>query len=549
MKQESGIQLQPSFLWKILFFSIVGGYCLYYAPYGVNETDGGFLSGLAWQVLHGKILYQDLVYVRPPLPVWLRALELQLLPEQFAVLGERWIFYGKLALYSWLGAAILAKGASRWALAVFGFVISAHGYPPMAWHTVDGILFGVLAAYFSVRGRKLDLVLGGLFLCAALLCKQSFYPLLLIFAVFWWLKRETSANKAGWFWGGFGLAVGLFIWYLVQNHLLSGFLQMTSGAASGGQAVQHGLLDYFRITPELAIPGIFLLSPVVWWFRTGQKHRLALAAWSLWLLALPLSYGAITWLRQDHTVPFAQSRAMFWIGLALWLAPLLKNRSPILLSCYHSLRENAHFLLLLGISWSASVSWGYNLPILFSTPWVWAGMEVTRKLIETGKPTRFFAYSGFLMLLILLLVFRISHEFVYRDGRRSEMTESMGLIFPKLSGIYSDRETAALYQDLNQLVLRYGRNFKTLPAFPQANFLTGTPPPLPLDWVVNRETNGENTLVYQNLEKNNPVIFLQKAFRVKIESDPELEVSRRILEQYKLVAETPHFWVYKNEVL
>ena len=549
MNQESGIQLQPSILWKILFFSILGGYCVYYAPFGLNETDGGFLSGLAWQVLNGKILYQDIVYVRPPLPVWLRTLELQMLPEQFAVLGERWIFYGKLALYSWLGAAILAKGAGRWALAVFGFVISAHGYPPMAWHTVDGILFGVLAAYFSVQGRKVDLIFGGIFLCAALLCKQSFYPLLPLFMLFWWLTNETGAKKAGWFFGGFGLAAGLFLFYLVQNHLLSGFLQMTSGAASGGQAIQHGLLDYFRITPELAIPGLFLLSPVVWWFRTGQKHRLASAAWSLWLLALPLSYGAITWLRQDHTVPFAQSRAMFWIGLALWLAPLLKTRSLILRSIYQAARENAALLLLLGISWSASVSWGYNLPILFSTPWVWAGMEVTRRLHETGKPIRFAPYSGFLMLLILLLSFRISYEFVYRDGRRSEMTESMGLIFPKLSGIYSDRATAALYQDLKQLALRYGPNFKTLPAFPQANFLTGTAPPLPLDWVVNRETNGDNTLVYNSLEKKHPVIFLQKAFRSKMESDPELEVSRRILEQYKLIAETPHFWVYKNEVL
>lgn len=547
MQQESGIQSQVSFLWKILFFSIIGGYCLYYAPFGLNETDGGFLSGLAWQVLNGKILYQDLVYVRPPLPVWLRALELQVLPDQFAVLGERWIFYGKLALYSWLGASILAKGAKRWTLATFGFIISAHGYPPMAWHTVDGILFGVLAAYFSVRGRKAELLLGGICLCAAMLCKQSFYPLLPIFAVFWWLKRETNANKAGWFWGGFGLAVGLFFFYLAQNNLISSFLNMTSGAASGGQAIQHGLLDYFRITPELAIPGLFLLSPVFWWFQTGQKHRFAMIAWWIWLLALPLSYGAITWLRQDHTVPFAQSRAMFWIALAIFLAPLLKNRSPILHSFYHSLRENAHFLLLLGISWSASVSWGYNLPILFSTPWVWAGMEVTRRLIETGNPIRFAPYSAFLMLLILLLSFRISHEFVYRDGRRSEMTESMGSIFPKLSGIYSDPETAELYQDLKQLANRYGPNFKTLPAFPQANFLCGAPPPLPLDWVVNRETNGDNTMVYHSLEKIRPVIFLQKAFRAKIESDPELEVSRRIFEQYKLVAESPHFWIFKNE--
>ncbi|MBC7777904.1 MAG: hypothetical protein H7246_20895, partial [Phycisphaerae bacterium] len=140
-------------LWKLLFFSIVAGYCLYYAPFGVNETDGGFLTGLGWQVLNGKVLYLDIIYVRPPLPVWLRALELQILPEHFAVLGERWVFYGKVALYSWLGAAVAVGSSSRqWQLAVLGFVVSAHCYPPMAWHTVDGILFAVLAAFFVSSG-------------------------------------------------------------------------------------------------------------------------------------------------------------------------------------------------------------------------------------------------------------------------------------------------------------------------------------------------------------------------------------------------------------
>ena len=58
---------EPLFKW--LFFSLLAAYCLCYAPYGVNETDGGFVTGLAWQTLQGKTLYGDVVYVRPPLPV------------------------------------------------------------------------------------------------------------------------------------------------------------------------------------------------------------------------------------------------------------------------------------------------------------------------------------------------------------------------------------------------------------------------------------------------------------------------------------------------
>ncbi len=51
----------PERTYPFLFFAIVLVYCLLYAPYGINETDGGFLSGLGWQVLSGKTIYQDIV--------------------------------------------------------------------------------------------------------------------------------------------------------------------------------------------------------------------------------------------------------------------------------------------------------------------------------------------------------------------------------------------------------------------------------------------------------------------------------------------------------
>ena len=538
---------ERSLVWKLLFFGVVFGYCLYYAPFGVNETDGGFLTGLAWQVLNGKVLYQNILYVRPPLPVWLRALELQMLPEHFALLGERWIFYFKVALYSWLGAAVLVQGTRRWQLAVLGFVVSAHCYPPMAWHTVDGILFAVLAAFSLCQRNKSRLFtlvcvsFAGVSLFASLLCKQSFYPLLPLFALFLLFEKENRWRIMASFLGVFLLCTALFFNYLHQENILSGFLQMTSGAATGGQALQHGLLDYFRITPELALPSLVLLSPVVWWFLNGKNPRIALTVWSLWLLALVASFAAITWIRQDHTVPFAQVRVMFWVAGLLFLYGL-KNSS---FNIYHS-------SLLLGISWCAAVSWGYNLPILFATPWVWAAMEVTRLLQQSANARQqsyFKKWGALAMLLTLLFAFRVGHEFVYRDGRRSEMREPMGAIFPQLSGIYSNPETADLYRDLKQLSERYGPNFKILPAFPQANFLTKTMPPLPLDWVVNRETNAQNELVINNLKEKRPVIFIQKSFRAKIENDPEMEVVRTIFQKGNIVAETPNFWVIDNYAL
>jgi hypothetical protein len=524
-------------LWKSLFFGAVVGYCLYYAPYGLNETDGGFLTGLAWQVLSGKTLYHDIVYVRPPLPVWLRALELRALPEQFAVLGERWFFYAKVGLYTWLAAAMLAGGARHWMLATLGFVVSAHCYPPMAWHTVDGILFGVLAAYCSASAAPARLVLGGAALAAALLCKQSFYPLLPLFLLFLIWEKEGRWSRLVRFSSGFFLCNGLFFSYLAKNSLLSSYFQMTNGAASGGQAFQHGVLDYFRITPELGLPSLLLLAPVAWYFWRGQNRPLARAAWLFWLGALVASYTAVTWLRQEHTVPFAQSRALFWVAAAVVIRHCVKSVAPT-----DSPFAIHHSSLLLAITWCAAVSWGYNLPMLFATPWVWAAMECTDALWRPSESPQLRRWASLALLLALLLAFRAGHEFVYRDGLRSAMGLRMATIFPQLGGIYSDQETADLYQSLKDLAVRYP-NFKTLPAFPQANFLTKTTPPLPLDWVVSRETNSDNQLIFRQFEKKAPVLLVQKTFADKIQTDPELAVTREFFRRGQILEETPHFWV------
>ncbi|MCY7327280.1 MAG: hypothetical protein LH618_01885, partial [Saprospiraceae bacterium] len=228
-------------------------------------------------------------------------------------------------------------------------------------------------------------------------------------------------------------------------------------------------------------------------------------------------------------------------------------------------------LFLLGISWCAAVSWGYNLPILFATPGVWAALEISRRAFHLIKAAQSgnngnaddaddadlhglkeslrksaksaFQSTSFLALVALLAVFRYGYEFVYRDGRRSEMTEDLGRIFPALNGIYSNAETAALYSELKMLSEQYGPNFKTLPAFPQANFLTNTGPPLPLDWVVAREMNADSALVMKVLQTEKPILLIEKQYLATLETDPELALVRSIVHTATRLEETPHFWV------
>jgi len=523
--------MKPAHFWPLFFGVFVVAYCLLYAPFGINETDGGFLTGLAWQVLNGKTLYADVVYVRPPLPVWLRAMELYLLPEHLAVLGERWIFYLKVAAYSWLGAAVLTAGTSRWYLAAFAFVLSVHCYPPAAWHTVDGLLFGALAIWCrsEVPGRQGGFF-SGLLLVAMLLCKQSFYPM----AVLWLFPagRFALARVAG-----VALGAGGFLTFLFSQNLLDPFMAMTTSATSSGQALEHGVLDYFRIQPVLASLTAVLLTPAGWFWWKKKHLRAAFWLWVLWLAALTGSYAWTIAERQEFTAPFAQTRLLFWVaaGFGFW-----QWRHNSILET-----RNSNLLFFLALCWCASVSWGYNLPVLFAVPWAFATLEISRALFAAAYPGRRTGWWSAAVLIALLALFRWGYEWVYRDGPRAAMTEHLGAIFPKLSGIYSTSETAALYRDLADLAGRYGPNIKTLPAFPQANFLTGTRPPLPLDWVVEREMGAGKALVEAELARAHIVFLVEKVFAAQLRNDPEMVWANHIFTTGSVVEETPFFLVIR----
>ena len=526
------MRASPLLLWQSLFFLLVLGYCLCYAPYGINETDGGFLTGMAWHVLNGKTLYADAVYVRPPLPVWLRALELALLPEQVAILGERWIFYLKVALYSWLGAAVLAHGVRRWQLAVVAVVLSVHCYPPTAWHTVDGLLFG--AAAICCLSKVPDWrgsLFSSLFLAAALLCKQSFYPLALLGLLPLGQTRQQHAFRLT----CFAAALALFAGYLYAEGLWSVFWAMTTSATSSGQGVQHGVFDYFRIQPALAGLSVVLLAPVTHFFikKTGEKR--AFWSWALWAAILAGSYAWTIAERRDFTVPFAQTRLLFWVAVG-WGAWQWRQGN-------WDWPKTWRFGALLLLCWCASVSWGYNLPVLFAVPWAYAALDISQKLHAAAYPGRRTGWPSALALAALLALFRWGYEWVYRDGPRAAMTEHLGDVFPALGGVYSSPQTAALYRDLADLARRHGPNCTVLPAFPQANFLTDTPPPLPLDWVVAREMGAHRTFVGAAAARSSPVFFIEKTHVAQLGTDPEMAFANAVWKNSRVVEETAFFWV------
>lgn len=514
--------MRASFL---LLSALLALYGLLYAPYGINETDGGFIRGLAWQVQQGKVLYRDVLYVRPPLPIWMQALYQTLLPSDWSVLGERWLFYAKVMLYAWWGAGVLWTGQARVWMSAFAFVLSAHNYPAASWHTTDGILFAALGFYALFRGRSAAaLWLAGAAICAAAACKQSFYPLIPLFLYLLWMRPGAPRRAALLHGIGGFLAVGsLLAAVLYAQGALPDFLRATTAASSTGQAMQHGLLDYLRLQPLVLFPAAllalsahFFRRPALWW------------AAGLWLCS--------TWLYQIYSTqafaaPFAQSRLLFWAALG---AILLRFRAQ---GPDH--RAVLAPAAMLCVAWCASVSWGYNLPILFGVPLLWGAATLPAPQYTAAPAHRRVALAA------LLLVCGLAHRYIYRDGPRDQMRAHLGAHFPALKGIWSTPEKSALYADLKSLEQRYGPDIAVLPAFPQASMLLSRRPPLGIDWAVAREMGGQEARLLRDVAAPGVVVFLERSWAARIDADPELAYTRRVLEHSVPVEQTPFFTVYR----
>lgn len=284
-----------------------------YAPYGMDTTDFGFFYGHAWRILLGEVPYRDFFYVKPPLSLYWHAFWLWLTPERFSVLGGKAGFYAEMLAASWLGALYLARavdlrrlGVPLPLLATLGFVWSVHAFPPMPWHTVEGVLFGAGALYAVAAGHPL---LAGMLAAASALTKQSYalMPLGVAMAAlvagrvgmcargrgvacgavapsperadapFRRSRLTGLARLTGLRWRDGGLAVlGAAVSFAVFAGLLhaagawDAFRAMTVGQTGLGEALQAGAVLY--LTQDLPLPALALLLWGAWAVLDGRPR-------------------------------------------------------------------------------------------------------------------------------------------------------------------------------------------------------------------------------------------------------------------------------------
>ena len=549
-------------------------YAVCYAPYGMDTTDFGFFYGYPWRLLQGQVPYRDFYFITPPAALYWHAFWLAVTPDGIAVLAGKLGFLAELAAAAWMGARYLAHvfDCERMEfplplLVALGFVWSVHSFPPMPWHTVDGVFFGSASLLAGISGWP---VLAGICAGACMLTKQSY--LLVPFAVAVMILFCRARKRESLF-CLLGTLLVLSVHYVVLRYLgaWEAFRVQTTGQLDVNEALKAGIVIY--LDQNWLLPGLACVPCALW--------RVPL----LFFRFFPARSASSFFRRlQEKPVPvFLQPVPLYFVILAgLYIKMVLENKGwigfgdswPTLLMVVGGLcvlfpatflREHVkagaqglrplaplRAAVALGaaltLSWSVGISGGYKIPAFCALPLVFCAILAHVRL---GGRARIAAWT---ILVCGLVMFRVGYEYPYvfpvRPMPRAGLVHDAGQAYPKASGVYVDEEMFAKLRELRTLRERYGSKYKTLPGFPLAYFLNDDVPAYPAEWVMDWWIGGRVDANYQLLADHDIVVFMERD-QMEVEG-PDAYASRRysvpirVSREWRRVDETEHFIVLKR---
>ncbi len=516
-------------------------YFLAYGFYGLSDTDQGYIQGLSWRIISGETPYTDFIYVRPPLSLYLHSLGV-IFP--MPVLLSRLFFYLNCGLIVWLCTRSIQAyfdfqpvGISPMIFAAISFVCTVHNFPPMPWHTTDGLLFAAIGIYLIATGKKTWMTYFGLmaFVLAAF-CKQSFYPLILVGpALVFFLKKPKPAIIAT-----ISYIISTLLLLVVLNlyarEWWNMFISQTTGVTHFDDLLYTGFIKYGK-------PLLLLILPVVIVWRLQQdfilpnywKYLPAAVYWLFFggLLGLHV-YKALT--EKVYVPPsfgFSQSMFLLAVGVAI-RGTWINTRAYVLL------------LAMLIVAWCSGLSWGYATPMLFFTPVVFAFLFMLYDELEFRVPRFFYG----VVLILLVWVYALLYQYPYRASAREDTIYHAGEVFPKLEGIMVGEDMFRKCKELHQFHSRFGENFTVLPSFPLAHFLTNTRNPIGIDWAHNIELGARYNLsnMIQEVQTSTQFVFIERDKLDQIDDTTKYGslLSGYVVDNWVQVEKGEYFLVYKH---
>lgn len=536
----AGKHIERIFLTIFLLLPVL--YCIFFAPVGFADTDQGFMDALSWRILNGQTPHLDFEYARPAFPLYFHALEMWLLPDGSEVLGGRCLMYIQLWL-SVLFAVLAVNNVSReiipkwnlWLLASLAFAMTVHNYPPMPWHTITGIFFASAGLFLFTLSKSIPAIaLGTSCLLLAAFSKQPFVliPFAGLFLV-WSLYGKKILIQAVIVLDVVIIAAGILLATMAPG-FLSAMFEDIIGSSGISELLQAGLFEYGKgIAVVLVAIGITSLVSMLF----GGNYRTQwLIPDAFWLILI--AFAAVNLFRSYQEEAFMAPGFGFPQGI--WILGLLASWR-----LWREEKKQGMIMFTLHlVAWAASISWGYQTPILFIAPAVIGVANYVSILAHPRNP--FSLHTG--VFLIMTMMSFAMYQYPYHDSVRISCNYDLGELSPRYENIRTGNDSFRKHSDLRMISETYGRDLTVFPSMPHANYFLGKNPAWTSDWVHNAEIGFEKHAdeLKNSLNDSGVLVLLEKDKLKELDKDGKYGagIAKFVSESWTLIEDSEYFLIY-----
>jgi len=526
--------------YKIILFLIISFYCLVLSRYGMETWDTGYMSSFAWRIVNGQHVYEDFIYKFPPVTIYFHAFFMKILPEAGQFFSFRIIAYLSflVQVYFFVSSIYLIyniKKVNKWGLIVLCFLVSWLNFPPYPWPTTDGLLFASIAFWIVAKNTKVNfaqLFLIAFFSLLSALSKQSFYLIPLLILIWIYLRYNLKASL--YYLVSLSILIGIFILLICQITTWQNFRQQLNGTLVLRDLYIVGFHHYVFMPLKFFVAVLFIFSSTLFIYLKKTNQKIIQLAQYLKKIAVILMLIAIV---------------LFLIN-EFFIASFLAFDATLiaLLYSYFEKKKTINYLfplvVLIGISWSVSISLGYQTTLLFATGIILTFITLLENEVSIN-PKKYI-----LVGLPICLVAFASNKNPYREDSIFELNYSLESISPKLKYIRTKKETFEKHQELKQLIKKYGENYIVAPSMPMSNYLFNTQSQLPGDWLLDHEIDSQNNRFIKICSDKKNYIFIEKSFvngedfkKSTIKASP---TAWHIYKNFNKIEETNYFIIYNG---
>ncbi|MDP3677138.1 MAG: hypothetical protein Q8R44_18895 [Novosphingobium sp.] len=446
-----------------------------YAAWGFNPTDDGFVLAYARRILEGQVPHRDFIAIHLAGSGYLHAPFVAFGGEHTYLISRVFVWV-QLAFIACAWTELCARFAEtrlplamKVAIALISLTLSAHYFPDMAWHTIDGLFLISAGLWLRVVNPGRVRFGGDILLGAAILCKQNFVfcvPLIIL------LCEQRQRGMAAL------CVIALPTIYVLGVIISGGATDAWAQLTTQSDLATPGFYKYLWEPAYAGGAVIGLLTIMLLRSRSEREQSEAdQAATDLAGLAivLVLIVGAANAMTQGR---YLGSPAFGLFGLACGATLALAAQSS---------PQDARWrigLIAVAVGWCTALSIGYNTPALAAGAAVTFLLQIWLPRARSPYKVRWVAAALVGMVGVWCLwAFDLARmKFVYLERPARELTWRLDGVLPGGAGLRTDRNTFFVLRELRALTSSADGRYAVLPDFagwwPAAEQVN----PLPVDW-------------------------------------------------------------------